>query len=449
MRGKGSDIMTKMELAKSGKTSEEITEVARAEGVEPDFIRKNIAEGTMVVVRNNRHGYIKPLGIGKGIRTKINANIGTSKDHCSIEEEIKKLEVAVSAGADSIMDLSTGGPIREIRREILARSPVIIGTVPIYQAAVAAAEEKGHIARMSADEIFRTIEEHGKEGVDFVTVHCGVTLKGIEILRKDGRLLDVVSRGGVFLIEWMVYNEKENPLYENFDRLLDIARRYDLTLSLGDGLRPGCLADATDMAQIHELKTLGELTEKAWDAGVQVIVEGPGHVPINQIERNVRLEKEICKGAPFYVLGPLVTDIAPGYDHITGAIGGAIAASAGADFLCYVTPSEHLRLPAVEDVREGVLASKIAAHAADIAKGVKGAIERDNEFSRMRKNLDWEGQISNSLDPDKARKMRNESIPVDSDVCTMCGEFCSIRSVRDYLEAGFKGSRSKGVKGKL
>jgi phosphomethylpyrimidine synthase len=441
--------MTKMELAKSGKTSGEMVDVAKEEGVETEFIRQGVAQGSIVVVRNNSHDWIRPLGIGKGLRTKINANIGTSKDHCSIEEEIKKLEVAVSAGADSIMDLSTGGPIREIRREILARSPVIIGTVPIYQAAVAAAEEKGHIARMSADEIFRTIEEHGKEGVDFVTVHCGVTLKGIEILREDGRLLDVVSRGGVFLIEWMVYNEKENPLYENFDRLLDIARRYDLTLSLGDGLRPGCLADATDRAQIHELKTLGELTEKAWDAGVQVIVEGPGHVPINQIERNVRLEKEICKGAPFYVLGPLVTDIAPGYDHITGAIGGAIAASAGADFLCYVTPSEHLRLPAVEDVKEGVLASKIAAHAADIAKGVKGAIERDNKFSRMRKNLDWEGQISNSLDPDKARKMRNESIPVDSDVCTMCGEFCSIRSVRDYLESGFKGSRDQGAKGKL
>lgn len=434
MSGKGSDIMTKMELAKSSKISDEMIEVARAEGVETEFIRQGIVEGSIVVVRNKGHTNIRPLGIGKGLRTKINANIGTSKDHCSIEEEIKKLEVALSAGADTIMDLSTGGPLRKIRKELIARSPVTIGTVPIYQAAITAAEEKGHIARMSTDEIFRTIKEHAEDGVDFITVHCGITLKGIEILREDNRLLDVVSRGGVFLIEWMIYNEKENPLYEHFDRLLDIAREYDLTLSLGDGLRPGCLADATDRAQIHELITLGELTERAWDAGVQVIIEGPGHVPINQIEKNVRLEKEICKGAPFYVLGPLVTDIAPGYDHITGAIGGAIAASAGADFLCYVTPSEHLRLPTVEDVREGVLASKIAAHAADIAKGIKGAIERDNEFSRMRKNLDWEGQISNSLDPEKARRIRTESIPVDSDVCTMCGEFCSIRSVKEYLK---------------
>ena len=440
---KGSDIMTKMELAKSGKTSEEMIGVAQEEYVDPEFIRQGVAEGVIVVVRNNRHGYIRPLGIGKGLRTKINANIGTSKDQCSMAEEIKKLETSVSAGVDSVMDLSTGGPIREIRREILSRSPVIIGTVPIYQAAVTAAEHKGHIARMSADEIFRTIEEHGEEGVDFVTVHCGVTLQGIEILREHERLLDVVSRGGVFLIEWMIYNEKENPLYQDFDRLLDIARRYDLTLSLGDGLRPGCIADATDRAQIHELKTLGELTERAWDAGVQVIVEGPGHVPINQIEKNVKLEKEICKGAPFYVLGPLVTDIAPGYDHITGAIGGAIAATAGADFLCYVTPSEHLRLPTIADVKEGVLASKIAAHAADIAKGVRGAIERDNEFSRMRKNLDWEGQISNSLDPEKAKRMRTESVPLDSDVCTMCGEFCSIRSVREYLK---KDSRIRDFK---
>lgn len=431
---KGSDIMTRIELARAGKTSKEILEVALSEGIEPEFIRECVAQGSIVVVRNNRHDWIRPLGIGKGLRTKINANIGTSKDHCSIDEEIEKLDVAVSAGADSIMDLSTGGPIREIRKKLLIKSPVTVGTVPIYQAAVEVAEEKGSIAKMTADELFRTIEGHAEEGVDFVTVHCGVTLQAIEILREEGRLLDVVSRGGTFLIEWMIYNGKENPLYENFDRLLDIARRFDITLSLGDGLRPGCLADATDRAQIHELITLGELTQRAWDAGVQVIIEGPGHVPINQIETNVRLEKEICKGAPFYVLGPLVTDIAPGYDHITAAIGGAIAASAGADFLCYVTPSEHLRLPTVEDVREGVLASKIAAHAADIAKGVKGAIERDNEFSKMRKNLDWEGQISNALDPEKARRMRSESVPVDSDVCTMCGEFCAIRTVRDYLK---------------
>jgi phosphomethylpyrimidine synthase len=426
--------MTKIELARSGKITEEMLEVGLTEAIDPESIRQGLAQGSIVVVRNNKHDWIKPLGIGRGLRTKINANIGTSKDHCSIEEEMRKLKVAVSLGADSIMDLSTGGPIREIRKELLARSRVTVGTVPIYQAAVMAAEEKGSIAKMSADELFHTIEEHAKEGVDFVTVHCGVTLQGIEKLREEGRLLDVVSRGGAFLIEWMLYNEEENPLYQNFDRLLDIARKYELTLSLGDGLRPGCLADATDRAQIHELIILGELTQRAWDAGVQVIIEGPGHVPINQIETNVRLEKEICKGAPFYVLGPLVTDIAPGYDHITAAIGGAIAASAGADFLCYVTPSEHLRLPTIEDVREGVIASKIAAHAADIAKGIKGAIERDNNFSILRKNLDWEGQISNALDPEKARKMRGKSIPKDLDVCTMCGEFCAIRTVKDYLK---------------
>jgi len=426
--------MTKIELARSGRISEEMLDVAISEGLEPEFIRECIAQGSIVVVRNNRHDWIRPLGIGKGLRTKINANIGTSKDQCSIDEETEKLDVAVSAGADSIMDLSTGGPIREIRKRLLMKSPVTVGTVPIYQVAVEVAEERGSIAKMTVEDIFRTIEEHAEDGVDFVTVHCGVTLKAIEILRKEGRLLDVVSRGGAFLIEWMIYNGKENPLFEHFDRLLDIARRYDITLSLGDGMRPGCLADATDRAQIHELITLGELTQRAWDADVQVIIEGPGHLPINQIETNVRLEKEICKGAPFYVLGPIVTDIAPGYDHITAAIGGAIAASAGADFLCYVTPSEHLRLPTIEDVREGVLASKIAAHAADIAKGVKGAIERDNQFSKMRKNLDWQGQISNALDPEKAGRMRAKSIPKESDVCTMCGEFCAIKTVKDYLK---------------
>lgn len=425
--------MTRIELARAGIITDEMLEVARAEGIEPEVIREGVSKGTIVIVRNNTH-HIRPLGIGKGLRTKINANIGTSKDYASLEEELEKLNVAISLGADAIMDLSTGGLIKEIRKILLSHSTVAVGTVPIYQAAIEAVEKKGFIGEMSPGDIFRIIEEHAKEGVDFITVHCGVTLKGIERLREEGRILDVVSRGGAFLIEWMITNGKENPLYQDFDRLLEIGKRYDLTLSLGDGLRPGCLADATDRAQIEELITLGGLTERAWDSGVQVIIEGPGHVPMDQIEMNVRLEKEICKGAPFYVLGPIVTDIAPGYDHIVAAIGGAIAAKAGADFLCYVTPSEHLRLPTIQDVKEGLIASRIAAHAGDIAKGIKGVIDRDIEISKKRKALDWEGQISLSIDPDKARRMRAERSPKESDVCTMCGGFCSIKTVKDYLK---------------
>ncbi len=424
--------------ARKGNITPEMEAVARAEGVSLDHVIEGVVRGTIVITRNALHTSIVPLGIGRGLRTKINANIGTSKDRMSIDDEIEKLKAAVASGADAVMDLSTGGPIVEIRKEILKHSTVAIGTVPIYQAAVETVEKGCSIVQMDPETLFRVIEEQAEEGVDFVTVHCGVTTTSVERLKRQGRIMDVVSRGGAFHLEWIIYNEEENPLYKQYDRLIEIAKKYDMTLSLGDGMRPGSLADATDRAQIEELITLGELRDIAVDEGVQVMIEGPGHVPINQVETNIKIQKELCKGAPFYVLGPLVTDVAPGYDHITSAIGGAIAGAAGADFLCYVTPSEHLRLPDLEDVREGVIASRIAAHAADIAKGVKGAIEWDREMSRRRKALDWKGQIELSINPDRARKLRESSLPKESDVCTMCGEFCSMKGVSAYLKTNVK-----------
>jgi phosphomethylpyrimidine synthase len=430
--------MTQILEARKGNITPEMEAVARTEGVGLDHVIEGVANGTIVITRNAGHTSITPLGIGKGLRTKINANIGTSKDRMSIEDEIEKLKVAVSAGTDAVMDLSTGGPIIEIRKEILKHSTVAIGTVPIYQAAVETVGEGRPIVQMDPEVLFRVIEDQAEEGVDFVTVHCGVTISSIERLKRQGRIMDVVSRGGAFHLEWIIYNEAENPLYTQYDRLVEICKKYDMTLSLGDGMRPGCLADATDRAQIEELITLGELRDIALEAGVQVMIEGPGHVPINQVETNMKIQKELCKGAPFYVLGPLVTDVAPGYDHITSAIGGAIAGAAGADFLCYVTPSEHLRLPDLEDVREGVIASRIAAHAADIAKGVKGAIDWDKEMARRRKALDWKGQIELSINPERARKLRESSMPKESDVCTMCGEFCSMKGVSQYLKKEVK-----------
>ena len=368
------------------------------------------------------------------MRTKVNANIGTSKDKVSFDEEIEKLDVLVHYGADAVMDLSTGGPIKDMRRLLLKKSPISVGTVPIYESAIMAAEKYGTISKMTVDDIFQVIQEHAEEGVDFVTVHCGLTQRAVARLREEGRILDIVSRGGSFLLEWMIYNDRENPLYEHYDRLLDLSKKYDLTLSLGDALRPGCLDDATDRSQLEELLTIGELRDRGLDAGVQIIIEGPGHVPLNQIELNIKIQKEICKGAPFYVLGPLVTDIAMGYDHIAAAIGGAIAGAAGADFLCYVTPAEHIRLPNIEDVKEGLIALKIAAHAADIAKGIPGAIERDRKMAKCRKNLDWNGQIALSFNPEKVRKWRSEVPPSEQDVCSMCGEFCAIRTVERALK---------------
>ncbi len=420
--------------ARKGNITPEMEAVARSEGVSLDHVLEGVANGTIVITRNRLHSKIAPLGVGKGLRTKTNANIGTSKEKMAIEDEIAKLKAAVSAGADAVMDLSTGGPVTDIRREVLKHSTVAVGTVPIYQAAVETVEQGKSIVQMDPEVIFRVIREQAEEGVDFITVHCGVTQSSVERLKRQGRIMDVVSRGGAFHLEWIIYNEAENPLYARFDRLIETAKKYDMTLSLGDGMRPGSLADATDRPQIEELITLGELRDIAFDEGVQVMIEGPGHVPINQVETNIKIQKELCKGAPFYVLGPLVTDVAPGYDHITSAIGGAIAGAAGADFLCYVTPSEHLRLPDIDDVREGVIAARIAAHAADIAKGVKGAMEWDREMSRRRKALDWKGQIELAIDPAKARRLRESSMPKESDVCTMCGEFCSMKGVSAYLK---------------
>lgn len=430
--------MTQLEKARKGIITEEVLDAAVQEGLEPDLLRERVASGTSIIVKNEKHLGAKAVAIGTGLSTKVNANIGTSRDQMDLETELEKLRISVACGADTIMDLSTGGDINGIRRAILKESPVPVGTVPIYQAAIEAiCRGAESIGQMTADELFETIERHAADGVDFMTVHCGVTRSSVSCLRREGRVMDIVSRGGAFTVEWMLYNKKENPLYEQFDRLLDIARRYDFVLSLGDGLRPGCLADATDRGQVAELVLLGELTQRAWQAGVQVMIEGPGHVPLDQIEANVLMEKRLCHGAPFYVLGPLVTDIAPGYDHITAAIGGALAARAGADFLCYVTPAEHLRLPKLEDVKEGVVATKIAAHAADIAKGIKGAFERDRQLSTYRKKLDWEGMFKLALDPEKARAYREASPPSDSQVCTMCGEYCSLKHMSSTSEVDF------------
>ena len=422
--------MTQFLKAKEGVITPEMESAARDEKRSPEYIRDGIAAGTIIITQNVRRKIAKPLAIGKGLRTKVNANIGTSGDHADIDEELKKLEVAIAAGADTVMDLSIGGPVDEVRRRVLEESTVPIGTVPLYQAALDARKRNKSFVELNAGEIFEGIEKHASEGVDFVTVHCTVTQESVARLKKHARMLDIVSRGGALMLEWMAYNKTENPLYEQFDRLLAIAKECDMSISLGDGMRPGCIADATDRGQIQELILQGELVDRCREAGVQVMCEGPGHVPLDQIEANMILQKRLCGGAPFYVLGPLVTDIAPGYDHITGAIGGAIAAMAGADYLCYVTPSEHLRLPSVDDVREGVIASRIAAHAADIARGIPGAVDRDNEMARCRKNLDWEGQIALALDPERARKLRESSRPADSEVCSMCGEFCAIKVAR-------------------
>ena len=424
--------MTQLESAKEGIITRQMEVVAQSEGLEAEFIRQGVAGGRIVIPANINHSCLVPCGVGEGLSTKVNANIGTSSDFGDINSELEKLQVAIDAGADTVMDLSTGGDIQAIRQAIIASSPLPIGTVPIYQAGIEAIDRHEAIVKMTADELFGVIEEHARDGVDFVTVHCGVTQSAIARLKQQGRVADVVSRGGAFLIGWIIYNERENPLYEQYDRLLEMCREFDVTLSLGDGMRPGSLADATDRAQVEELLTLGELVQRAQEAGVQVMVEGPGHLPMNQIETNVRLQKAVCKGAPFYVLGPLVTDIGAGYDHITGAIGGAIAAAAGTDFLCYVTPSEHLSIPDFEDVRQGVIASRIAAHAADIVKGVKGAEERDRRMSEARKKLDWEEQARLSLDPERSRRVHGQHTTAGS-ACSMCGKYCAMELVDKYL----------------
>jgi phosphomethylpyrimidine synthase len=418
--------------AREGQTTRAVEQIAQAEAFDKERLRQLVASGKVVILENNRHKNFTPKGVGKDLTIKVNANLGTSPECVDIKLEIEKLNMAMEAGADTIMDLSTGGNLDEIRRTIMAHSKIPIGTVPIYQAAVAAIKKKQTITKMDPEELFDVIEKHGESGVDFITVHAGVTRQSLERLKIQGRVTDIVSRGGAFLAEWMIVNERENPLYEQFDKLVAIAKKYDMTLSLGDGLRPGSTGDATDRAQIQELITLGELCEEAWRNGVQVMIEGPGHVPLNLIEGNIMLEKKLCREAPFYVLGPIVTDIAPGYDHITAAIGGALAGFCGADFICYVTPSEHLGLPSPLDVREGVIVARIAAHAADIARGNDKAIERDRQMSQFRKALDWEGQLRMAIDPEKIRSFRKER-SLSDDVCSMCGEYCAMKLVKDYF----------------
>jgi phosphomethylpyrimidine synthase len=430
--------MQQIQEAKKGNITSEAARIAELEKQSPEFISTEVAAGRIAILKNVNHQMRRLCGVGNGLRTKTNVNLGTSSDICDIENELQKVRIAKKYGADAVMDLSTGGDLPAIRARVLAEADMPLGTVPIYEAAVRTQTDGREISGMSVDEIFGVIELQAKEGVDFVTVHCGVTMESVERLRREGRVMNVVSRGGAFLIDWMLTNQKQNPLYERYDRLLEIAASYDLTLSLGDGMRPGCLADATDRAQIQELITLGELAQRALDANVQVMIEGPGHIPINEVKENIRLQKELCHGAPFYVLGPIVTDVAPGYDHITSAIGGAIAASVGADFLCYVTPAEHLRLPSLDDVREGLIAARIAAHAADIAKGVPGAADWDLEIARKREKRDWGAQINLAMDPDKAMEYHDSAKAVADDVCTMCSQYCSIKLSGEHLKSGKK-----------
>ncbi len=434
-------MATQMQLARQGIITDAMRTVAQQEGVSEEFIRAGVAEGTIAICANKNHKNLIPRGVGQGLKVKVNANIGTSSSFPDIEPELVKLKAAVDAGADAVMDLSTGNNITASRRAIIENSTVMVGTVPMYQAIVETIKKRGAVVEMTKEDLFDVIRMQAADGADFMTLHCGITKSVLKALTEEGRIMDVVSRGGSFITGWMLHNDKENPLYEYYDEILDICAEYDVTISLGDGLRPGCLADATDRAQIQELLNLGELTQRAWDKGVQVMVEGPGHMPYNQIAANMQLQKRICHGAPFYVLGPLVTDVAPGYDHITSAIGGTLAAVSGADFLCYVTPAEHLGLPDLNDVREGVIAARIAAHAADLAKGNKQAWAWDNAMAKARKELDWPEQLRLALDPVKATEYRNKKNKSDDEACSMCGDYCAVKIVGQYLEEHKRKSR--------
>lgn len=419
-----------MEAAKHGFVTDEMKIVAEKEGVSTDYLLEKIAIGEIIIPRNKNHNSISPEGIGTGLKTKINVNLGISKDINDMELEMKKVDMALSLGAEAIMDLSNYGKTQEFRKKLIEKSTAMIGTVPMYDAV--GFLDKG-LSFIKPEEFLDVVRNHAENGVDFVTIHAGINRQNAEIYLRNRRVNEIVSRGGSLLFGWMKMNDRENPFYEYYDELLEICREYDVTLSLGDSLRPGGITDATDPGQISELITLGELTKRAWEKDVQVMIEGPGHVPIGDIEMNVKLEKKLCHNAPFYVLGPLVTDVAPGYDHITSAIGGAIAAAHGADFLCYVTPAEHLRLPDVDDVKEGIIAAKIAAHAGDINK-IKSARKWDLEMSKRRQKLDWEGMFELALDPEKARRYRAESKPTDENTCTMCGAMCSMKNMNLILE---------------
>jgi len=425
--------MTQLEFAKKNIITGLVKKVAAIEGIKPRELMLLIASGKAVIPLNVNHKIKKPCAVGTSLSTKVNANIGTSTDESQISEEIEKLKIAIKHGADALMDLSVGGDLTRIRKEVLKHSTVPVGTVPVYEIAVKAEEKNRNFLKFEAEDVLSVLEEQAKQGVDFFTIHSGITKKSLKVLQKNKRLMGVVSRGGAIIVSWIRFHKQENPFFSHFDQILEIAHKYDITLSLGDGLRPGSILDATDKAQIAELKILGSLAKRAREKGVQVMIEGPGHVPLDQVEKNIALEKKYCHGAPFYVLGPLVTDVAAGYDHISSAIGGAIAASVGADFLCYVTPAEHLRHPTASDVREGVIASRIAAHAGDLVKRRKQALEWDRNMSLARKTRDWKKQIQLSIDPDKAKLYRLSSKPRLSDVCTMCGKYCSIKLMDECL----------------
>ena len=422
---------TQIGAARKGLLTPQMRQVLADEPIHEADLLARVAEGRIVIPANHLHTSLQAKGIGAGLTTKINVNLGVSEDCCHVEKELDKVRRSIELKADAIMDLSTFGDTRAFRRRVVEISPAMIGTVPVYDAVARYGKE---VAAISVDDFFDVVRMHAEDGVDFMTIHAGLTQAAVQRLRNNPRLTHVVSRGGSLLLEWMERNGRENPFYEHFDRLLDLCRRFDVTLSLGDGLRPGCLRDATDAAQIQELIVLGELTKRCWQAEVQVIIEGPGHVPLNEVVANMQLEKKLCHGAPFYVLGPIVTDVAPGYDHITSAIGGALAATYGADFLCYVTPAEHLRLPDLDDMKEGIMASRIAAHAADVAKGIPRAIDWDNAMSKARKELNWNQMFALAMDPEKAKAYRASSQPLDQEVCTMCGDLCAVKRSRALLE---------------
>ena len=424
------EYSTQMEAAKKGIVTPQLKRVAEKEQMTVDELLPLVASGKVAICANKLHTCLDAEGVGSMLRTKINVNLGVSRDCKDYDTEMKKVMEAVNMGAHAIMDLSSHGDTIPFRRKLTSECPVMIGTVPVYDSVI---HYQRDLATLSAKDFIDVIRLHAQDGVDFVTLHCGITKKTIEQIKTHKRKMNIVSRGGSLVFAWMSMTGEENPFYEYYDEILDICREYDVTISLGDACRPGCLADASDVCQIEELVRLGELTKRAWDKDVSVMVEGPGHMPMDQISANMKIQQTICNGAPFYVLGPLVTDIAPGYDHITSAIGGAIAAASGAAFLCYVTPAEHLALPNVEDVKQGIIASKIAAHAADIAKGVRGARDIDDKMADARRNLDWDAQWECAIDKDTAKAIRDSRSPEHDDTCSMCGKFCAVRSMNKAL----------------
>lgn len=422
---------TQMDAAKRGIITDQMKIVAEKERIDIEVLRQRIAEGTIAIPANKNHTSLSPEGVGLGLRTKINVNLGVSKDCYNIDLELEKAQKAIALKAEAIMDLSCYGKTQTFRRQLIDLAPVMIGTVPMYDAVGMLDKE---LKDITVEEFFSVVERHAEDGVDFMTIHCGMNLATAERIKRNKRLTNIVSRGGSLLFAWMELNKHENPFYQYYDRLLDICEKYDVTISLGDACRPGSIHDSTDPAQIEELITLGELTKRAWARNVQVMIEGPGHMALNEIAANMLLEKKLCHGAPFYVLGPLVTDVAPGYDHITSAIGGAIAAASGADFLCYVTPAEHLRLPDLDDMKEGIIASRIAAHAADIAKGIPGARDWDNAMSAARAEVNFPRMIELAIDPEKAQRYRASSQPEHEDTCTMCGKMCPMKNMKKVLD---------------